>query len=241
MPKYTTGEIAKLCGVTVRTVQYYDSRNILVPSELSEGGRRLYSEEDLKRMKIICFLRDLGLPINSIAQLLNEEHPEQVIDLLLEQQEELLHSEIGERQKKLEKLEDLKRERKTIECFSVESIGDIAYMMENKKKLRKVRGIMLGVGIPLEIIEWATLIYAFTTGIWWPFALGLCAIAGGSIWMVRYYYRNVKYICPRCHTIFKPRFWEMFWANHTPSTRKLTCIACGHKGFCVEVYGGEEG
>ena len=35
--KYTTGEIAKLCGVTVRTVQYYDTRGILIPSELSEG------------------------------------------------------------------------------------------------------------------------------------------------------------------------------------------------------------
>lgn len=45
MSKYTTGELAKLCNVSVRTVQYYDSRNILVPSELSEGGRRLYSEE----------------------------------------------------------------------------------------------------------------------------------------------------------------------------------------------------
>ena len=61
MSKYTTGEIAKLCGVTVRTVQYYDKRGILVPSELSEGGRRLYSEDDVKRMKVICFLRDLGL------------------------------------------------------------------------------------------------------------------------------------------------------------------------------------
>lgn len=49
MSKYTTGEIAKLCGVSVRTVQYYDTRNILTPSELTEGGRRLYSEEDLKR------------------------------------------------------------------------------------------------------------------------------------------------------------------------------------------------
>ncbi len=56
MPKYTTGELAKLCGITVRTVQYYDTRGILIPSELSEGGRRLYSEDDLKRMKIICFL-----------------------------------------------------------------------------------------------------------------------------------------------------------------------------------------
>ena len=41
MSKYTTGELAKLCGVTVRTVQYYDTRGILIPSDLSEGGRRL--------------------------------------------------------------------------------------------------------------------------------------------------------------------------------------------------------
>ena len=58
MSKYTTGEMAKLCGVSVRTVQYYDSRNLLVPSELSEGGRRLYSEDDLRKLKVICFLRN---------------------------------------------------------------------------------------------------------------------------------------------------------------------------------------
>ena len=61
MSLYTTGEIAKLCGVTVRTIQYYDARGILTPSELSEGGRRLYSEDDLRRMKVICFLRELDL------------------------------------------------------------------------------------------------------------------------------------------------------------------------------------
>ena len=83
MSKYTTGEIAKLCGVSVRTVQYYDTRNILTPSELTEGGRRLYSEEDLKRMKIICFLRDAGISINSIGELLSEHDPGSVISVLL--------------------------------------------------------------------------------------------------------------------------------------------------------------
>ena len=53
----------------------YDTRNILTPSELTEGGRRLYSEEDLKRMKIICFLRDAGISINSIGELLSEHDP----------------------------------------------------------------------------------------------------------------------------------------------------------------------
>lgn len=236
MSKYTTGEIAKLCGVTVRTVQYYDSRNILVPSALSEGGRRLYSQEDLKRLKIICFLRDLGLPLGSIARLLSEEDPGSVISLVLEQQENVLKEELNERQSKLEKVEQLKRELKAIEHFSVESIGDIAYMMENKKKLRRVRKIMLGIGIPLEILEAVTLFYALNSGIWWPYLLGLGIVVAGSIWIVAYYHKNVDYICPKCHTVFKPRFWEMFWARHTPTTRRLTCTNCGHKGFCVEVY-----
>ena len=108
MSKYTTGEIAKLCGVTVRTVQYYDTRGILIPSELSEGGRRLYSEDNLKRMKIICFLRELDLPIDAISQILKEEHPEKVISLLVEPQETILSEEISEQQEKLAKLRELK-------------------------------------------------------------------------------------------------------------------------------------
>lgn len=241
MSKYTTGELAKLCGVTVRTVQYYDSRNILSPSALTEGGRRLYSEEDLGRMRVICFLRQLDLPISAISRLLSEEHPENVVELLLEQQETLLREEVRQRQDKLRKLEQLRRELKAMESFSLESIGDVAHIMENKKKLRKVRTIMLGVGIPLEILEWASLIYAVNTGTWWPFILGLAAVIAGSVWMVDFYYKNVKYICPQCHKVFRPGRWEMFWAGHTPNTRRLTCPGCGHKGFCVETYGRDEG
>ena len=237
MSKYTTGEVAKLCGVTVRTVQYYDSRGILVPSELSEGGRRLYSEDDLKRMKIICFLRNLGLPINAIAELLAEEHPENVIGLLLQQQGSELKEEIRQRQEKLDKLTQLQKELKSVEHFSVESIGDIAAIMENKKKLHRIRWTILGVGLISEAFEVGTILLWVLKGIWWPFVfIGLPVMIGLCSWISWYYFKNVAYICPECHQVFRPRFWEAFWANHTPTTRKLTCPNCGHKGFCVETY-----
>lgn len=233
---YTTGEMAKLCGVSVRTVQYYDTRNILVPSELSEGGRRLYSEEDVKKMKIICFLREVGLPLNSIGELLAEDDPGSVIAILLDQQEEELHAELNERQAKLDMVEEIKRELKNVEHFSVESIGDIAHIMSNKKKLWGLRWFMIAVGIVMDVIEIATAILWWQTGIWWPFAVGMCVVIALGVWISAYYFKRVAYICPQCHEVFKPGFKEAFFAYHTPKTRKLTCPKCGHKGHCVETY-----
>ncbi len=235
MSKYTTGELAKLCGVTVRTVQYYDTRGILIPSELSEGGRRLYSEDDLHRMRVICFLRDLGLPIDVIRQMLAEEDPGSVITLLLEQQEQELREEIGEKSEKLEKLVELRRELKNGSEISLDSIGDIAYTMTGKKNLKKVRLTMILAAIPLSLLELAGILLWIFKGIWWVFALYVVAAIPWSIWISRYYYKSVAYLCPQCHTVFKPAFKEMFFARHTPKTRKLTCTHCGHHGFCVEV------
>lgn len=234
MSKYTTGEIAKLCGVSVRTVQYYDTRGILSPSELSEGGRRLYNEEELARMKTICFLRELGLSINSIGELLSEEEPGRVIELLLAQQAETLRGEIAERQGRLERIESLAKELQGVEHLPVESIGDMAHSMEKKRELRKIRTRLFAVGVPANIIEIGTLILGIVKGIWWPFALGLCVALALGVWVSRYYYRSISYICPQCHHVFRPSFKEVVFAFHTPTARKLTCPECGHKGYCVE-------
>ena len=239
MSKYTTGELAKLCDVTVRTVQYYDSRGILIPSELSEGGRRLYSENDLKRMQIICFLRDLDLRIDTISQILNEKHPEKVISLLIEQQEDELSNEISDKQEKLEKLRVLKNEIKRKENFSLESIGDIAVFMEGKKNLSRMRWMMILTGIPVTALQWFSIIFWIVKGIWWPFVIWVLVAIPWGILVSRYYFNHVKYVCPECHRVFKPALKEAFWANHTPTTRKLTCTECGHKGFCVEVWSGD--
>ena len=239
MSKYTTGELAKLCGVTVRTVQYYDTRGILIPSELSEGGRRLYSEEDLRRMKIICFLRELDLPIDAISQILREEHPEKVILLLIEQQQTVLSDEIAGKQEKLEKLRELKSGLKNRADFSLETIGDIAVIMESRKKLTKMRTAMILAGIPVGVLQWFSIIFWIVKGIWQPFIVWILIAIPFGVIASRYYYRNVDYICPECHEVFKPTKKEAFFSRHTPATRKLTCTECGHEGFCVEIWGGD--
>lgn len=236
MSNYTTGEIAKLCDVSVRTVQYYDNRGILNPSELSEGGRRLYSEEDLEKMKIICFLRELDFSLDNIGKLMREENSEKVISLILDEQERELRGELAEKREKLERLEELHRSLKKAERFSVESIGDVAHVMENKKKMRKLHTTLLLTGLPASLLEVGSIILWIMKGIWWPFVAYAAIAVVYGIWVSKYYFSRVAYICPECHETFVPKFKEAFWANHTPTTRKVTCPRCGIKSFCVETY-----
>ena len=237
MSTYTTGEVAKLCGVSVRTVQYYDTRGILIPTELSEGGRRLYSEDALAKMKIICFLRELDLPLDGIAKLLQEGNSQEIISMILSEQEALLRDEISEKQRKLDTMEALRHSLQKTSDFSLDAIGDVAHVMKNKKELRRVRRNMILTAIPLEILEIGAVIVWAAFGLWIPFVcLYLPAAVLYSILLSRYYFKSISYICPSCHEVFNPRFKEAFWSSHTITSRKLTCPHCKQKSFCVETY-----
>ena len=108
--------------------------------------------------------------------------------------------------------------------------------MQNKKKLFKLRAVMIAVGVLAELIEIGTVLLWILEGIWWPFAVGMPVAIALCLWLTGYYYKQVAYICPACHKVFRPKFRSFFGATHTPNTRKLTCPACGHKGYCVETH-----
>ena len=147
--------------------------------------------------------------------------------------------EISDKEEKLDKLRELKNGLKIKTSFSLESIGDIALLMENKKKLKKMRMMMILTGIPVTALQWFSIIFWIVRGIWWPFVIWILVAIPWGILVTRYYFGHVKYICPECHEVFKPSLKDAFWAKHTPTTRKLTCTACGQRGFCVEVWGGD--
>lgn len=236
MSTYTTGDIAKLCNVSVRTVQYYDTRGILQPTELSEGGRRLYTEQDLEKMKIICALKELDLSLDLISKIMKEENSKEVINLILEEQQYYLESEIKEKQEKLNKLKSLQALAKHEDNFTVKSISDVANILENKKNLKRLHINLILLGLPLSILEWVAIILWITNGLWWLFVIYTIVVIPSAIFFSKYYFSRVAYICPHCHEVFVPTIKESFWANHTPKTRKLTCVKCGVKSFCVETY-----
>ena len=112
--------------------------------------------------------------------------------------------------------------------------------MESRKKLKRMRRTTILTGIPVTALQWFSIVYWIVKGVWWPFIVWVTAAVPWSILVSRYYFNHVKYICPECHEVFKPAWKEAFWANHNPTARKLTCTACGRKGFCVEIWGGDE-
>ena len=66
----TIGQLARIAGVTVQTVRYYERLNLLNPSTRRPSGYRLYSHEEERRLRFIKNAQALGFTLREIAELL---------------------------------------------------------------------------------------------------------------------------------------------------------------------------
>lgn len=66
----TISQVAKLTGVSIRTLQYYDEIGLLKPSELTPAGYRLYDEHALQTLQQILFFRELDFPLKDIIKIM---------------------------------------------------------------------------------------------------------------------------------------------------------------------------
>ncbi|MEU0095700.1 MerR family transcriptional regulator [Kribbella sp. NPDC006257] len=82
----TVGAASSLVGVTVRTLHHWDSIGLVCPSDRTFGGYRVYSAGDIARIHRVLVYRELGLPLESIGELLDAPATEP----LLRQREQLV-------------------------------------------------------------------------------------------------------------------------------------------------------
>jgi MerR family transcriptional regulator, thiopeptide resistance regulator len=85
---YPVGEVAKMAGVTVRTLHHYDEIGLLRPSGRTAAGYRSYHEADLARLQRVLGYRELGFGLDQIATLL--DGPDDPIDHLRRQRDLLV-------------------------------------------------------------------------------------------------------------------------------------------------------
>ncbi len=78
MSRYTVKQLARLSGVSVRTLHHYDEIRLLKPAFLGENRYRYYGREELLRLQDILFHRELGVPLQEIGRLLALQGPDRV-------------------------------------------------------------------------------------------------------------------------------------------------------------------
>ncbi|GAB2976143.1 MerR family transcriptional regulator [Frigoribacterium salinisoli] len=64
------GELADRAGMSLRTIRHYDEVGLLTPSGRTEGGFRLYTEQDFARLMVIRRMKPLGFSLDEMADLL---------------------------------------------------------------------------------------------------------------------------------------------------------------------------
>jgi len=118
---YQTKDLAKLAGISIRTLRYYDQIGLLTPHERTEGNYRIYHDEDVNKLQQILFFKEMGLELKQIKILMKSMNDEKRIKIL-ESHLSTLHEEM-ERKKML-----INNVNKTIQSLKGEN------HMSNKEK-----------------------------------------------------------------------------------------------------------
>jgi len=124
---YTAGELAKIAGVSSRTIRFYDEKGILNPCGYSEGAYRLYDEEAILRLQQILMFKYVGFSLEEIAKVIGQD---EVIDvgLMLDKQKELMKREQERIERIIYALEQAK-ESCTDKAFDLERFSQIMQLI----------------------------------------------------------------------------------------------------------------
>lgn len=197
---YTTGELAKLCATTVRTVQYYDQRGLLHPSRVSEGSRRLYSEADLQELRLLLYLRSLGLPLETIRKIRSESNRDDLVSTLLEEHIERLEQEVVTRQRQKKEASAFLAALQRGEPVSLQTMQTVATQAEQTEKQQTHR-VQVFFCLAMALVQYGTLFYALLFRNWLVLASGLGATLILAFFFWRYSTRKEKEQYPAFYTL----------------------------------------
>ena len=77
----SVGDVARVSGVSIRSLHHYDDVGLLRPTDRSDAGYRLYSRRDLDRLQEILVHRALGLSLTQISQILDQPEHDRIATL----------------------------------------------------------------------------------------------------------------------------------------------------------------
>ncbi|MFD1413132.1 MerR family transcriptional regulator [Oceanobacillus jeddahense] len=124
MPNYwSTGQLAALTGLSIRTLRYYDQIGLFSPSLYTEAGHRRYTSEDMQLLLQILVLKRMHLPLEEIKEMVRAGN-ENLLDTL-DQQISRVKAEIAVQEKLLSQLERTKQEAAKTENISFQELTSL--------------------------------------------------------------------------------------------------------------------
>lgn len=91
---YSSGKFAKMAHITLRTIRFYDKKNLLKPSYVSESGARFYTDQDFLKLQQILLLKYLGFSLDDIKTMIIDETDHHFMQNSLEMQLHLVQDRI---------------------------------------------------------------------------------------------------------------------------------------------------
>lgn len=129
-PYLQIGEVAERTGVTQRTLRFYEEKGLLKPPTRMEGGFRLYSESDVKRVKQIRRLQDLlGVALADIKEMVDAEEMLRELRAQYDPQ-----SGVAEKKRQLEKAIEVVQAQYTIVTQKTQQMEEMKGQLEERLK-----------------------------------------------------------------------------------------------------------
>lgn len=104
------GNLARSSGITTRTLRYYEEMGIMNPPWRVEGSSRIYTAEDVRKLKFILKLKELGLSIKEMQELDAVYAEAKETDRIIPRLVEMLDNHINTLDEKMAKLSSLRKE-----------------------------------------------------------------------------------------------------------------------------------
>lgn len=133
--QYTTGEIAKMAGVTTRTIRYYDNKGVLSPSSHNSSGHRLYTESDFIKLKRILALKYLGLSLEEVKNTESQSFEKKDIINSLSLQKNIIKNKINYMKVVLHAIESAENSIEDEQNIDWNKTIDIIKILEDEKEL----------------------------------------------------------------------------------------------------------
>ena len=232
--EYTTGEIARLCGVTKRTVQYYDKENIVTPSKMSDGGRRIYTEDDLKNFQLVCLYKDLDLSLHEIKSILESGNQYKLIMELLSNQREKADNQIEDLKKLRDKTIALYNEISMNKAISIRNEEELRRLCLRKKRHDRIDKLTyLLLCFYMIILILSCIVGSLLDGMFLAISIDVLLL------FVLIYIHTTQnaYVCPKCHKKFEITFLkDMLTLNNGKMGKYLKCPYCHQKSWIAETY-----